>query len=250
MNGKLRVVLVGLLVPVVAAGLLLSWPGTETSSPKSPNAPAPPVPSPPIPAEPALPESTPPEPTLPEPASEAGISNVNLQLVSHRRARHVSRRRPTVVRKVIRTQATRAGGNGGRRVVRRQVVRRVVAPRPVVRRVVAPRPVVRRVVAPRPALIRRPACQGRATASQLRVTSTAYALRGTMANGERVHEGAVAMNCIPFGTRYRVLDGPRAGALLTVKDRIGHGSDFDIWMPTRSVALTYGRQLITVHRVP
>ncbi len=71
-----------------------------------------------------------------------------------------------------------------------------------------------------------------------------------MANGQYVHDGAVAMNCVPFGTRYLVLDGPRAGGTFTVKDRIGHGSDFDIWMASRSAAIAYGRRAVTIRLLP
>ena len=83
----------------------------------------------------------------------------------------------------------------------------------------------------------------------MRVKSTAYSLRGRMANGERVHDGAAAMNCVPFGTRYRVLEGPLAGKVFTVKDRVGRGSQFDVWMSNRASARAYGRRSIAVERV-
>lgn len=70
-----------------------------------------------------------------------------------------------------------------------------------------------------------------------------------MANGEYVHDGAVAMNGVPFGTRYRVLDGPMAGRVFTVKDRIGHSSEFDIWMESCNAALNYGRRTIHIEKV-
>lgn len=79
------------------------------------------------------------------------------------------------------------------------------------------------------------------------VNSTCYNLRGTMASGKRVYAGAVAMNGVPFGTRYEVLSGPAAGRVLTVEDRIGHGSQFDIWMS--SGCSSYGRRQITIRRV-
>lgn len=82
------------------------------------------------------------------------------------------------------------------------------------------------------------------------VSSTAYCLTGTMANGQRVYRGAVAMNGVPFGTRYRIIDGPLAGQVLTVADRIGHSSQFDIAMPGDcAAARRYGRRTITVEHV-
>lgn len=81
----------------------------------------------------------------------------------------------------------------------------------------------------------------------LRVTSTAYCLTGTMANGQRVFAGAVAMNGQPFGSRWRVVD---TGAEYVVADRIGHGSQFDIAMPGDcAAAIRYGRRTVTIERV-
>lgn len=83
----------------------------------------------------------------------------------------------------------------------------------------------------------------------LTVTSTAYCLTGTMANGQAVYDGAVAMNGVPLGAQYEVLSGPYAGSVLTVADRIGHGSSFDIAMPGRcDDAIAYGRRTIQVRR--
>lgn len=82
------------------------------------------------------------------------------------------------------------------------------------------------------------------------VESTAYCLTGQMANGDLVHDGAVAMNGVPFGARWRILSGPFSGRVLTVKDRIGHSSDFDVAMPGRcDEALGYGRRSIEIERV-
>lgn len=82
------------------------------------------------------------------------------------------------------------------------------------------------------------------------VSSTAYCLTGTMANGQRVYAGAVAMNGEPFGSRWLVHTGPLAGQTLTVADRIGHSSAFDIAMPADCpAAIRYGRRQITIERV-
>lgn len=83
-----------------------------------------------------------------------------------------------------------------------------------------------------------------------RVSSTAYCLTGTMASGRRVYWGAAAMNGTPLGSRYQVLDGPRAGETLTVEDRIGHGSAFDIAYPGDCRGATnYGRRTISIRPV-
>ncbi|MGQ0680371.1 MAG: hypothetical protein ACT4OM_12080 [Actinomycetota bacterium] len=83
-----------------------------------------------------------------------------------------------------------------------------------------------------------------------RVSSTAYCLTGTMASGRRVYHGAVAMNGTPIGSRYQVLDGPRAGETFVVEDRIGHGSGFDIAYPGDCRgANNYGRRTIAIRQV-
>lgn len=78
------------------------------------------------------------------------------------------------------------------------------------------------------------------------VSSTAYCLRGTMANGQQVHAGAVAMNGVPFGSRWRVVE---TGAVYVVADRIGHSSEFDVWMASCADARRYGRRQVTVERI-
>lgn len=84
----------------------------------------------------------------------------------------------------------------------------------------------------------------------LRVHSTAYCLSGRMANGQYAHRGAAAMNGVPLGTRFRVMTGPLRGKILTVKDRVGHGSEFDVAMPNNcSSARRYGRRTVNLRRV-
>lgn len=80
-----------------------------------------------------------------------------------------------------------------------------------------------------------------------RVSSTAYCLTGTMANGQRAARGYVAMNGVPMGSRWQVVE---TGATYTVGDRIGHSSQFDIAMPGDcAAARAYGRRTIHVRRV-
>lgn len=82
------------------------------------------------------------------------------------------------------------------------------------------------------------------------VDSTAYCLTGTMASGKKVYEGAAAMNDVPLGSRYRVLDGPRAGEIFIIEDRIGHSSEFDIAYPGDcDAAIQYGRRLVRIQLI-
>lgn len=80
------------------------------------------------------------------------------------------------------------------------------------------------------------------------VSSTAYDDWGLMASGNYVYDGAVACNFLPLGTRTLVLSGSYAGRVLVVEDRIGWGSEYDIWMATG--ALQYGRQQIMIQLLP
>ena len=72
---------------------------------------------------------------------------------------------------------------------------------------------------------------------------SAYSTTGTMANGEWTHDGAVAADHLPFGTKVLI-----NGRVYTVKDRFGGGysNAFDIWMPSYDEAIEFGRQYITV----
>lgn len=85
---------------------------------------------------------------------------------------------------------------------------------------------------------------------RLRVHSTAYCLNGRMANGQSAHSGAAAMNNVPLGTKFKVMTGPLKGEVLTVKDRIGYGSEFDVAMPNSCTsARRYGRRTVNIQRV-
>jgi len=86
-----------------------------------------------------------------------------------------------------------------------------------------------------------------ATARTMRVTSTAYCLRGTMANGRGVHYGAVAMNILPLGKRIRVNRSPFGRHLrFRVEDRIGWGTQLDFWVPSCGMAYAWGRRTVRV----
>lgn len=63
-----------------------------------------------------------------------------------------------------------------------------------------------------------------------------------MANGEKVHVGAVANNLLPLGTRVRI-----GGNEYVVKDRTGlHDFVFDIYMDTLEECNQFGRQYMDV----
>ena len=86
--------------------------------------------------------------------------------------------------------------------------------------------------------------------NRLRVESTAYCLEGRMANGQSAHSGAAAMNDVPLGTKFKMMTGPLRGEVLTVKDRVGNGSEFDVAMPDNcSAAYRYGRRTVNIQRV-
>ncbi len=110
----------------------------------------------------------------------------------------------------------------------------------------APAPAPVKAETPPPA----PAPQPAATGPVRRVNSTAYCLTGRMASGRNTYWGAAAMNGVPLGSRYRVLDGPRAGQTMVIEDRIGHSSGFDIAYPGNcGAARNYGRRTISIQKV-
>jgi hypothetical protein len=79
------------------------------------------------------------------------------------------------------------------------------------------------------------------------VLSTAYCLTGRMASGKPVYDGAAAMNGVPLGSKFKVLDGPRSGEVLTVEDRLPKRGGFDIAYPGKcGQAAQYGRRSIRI----
>lgn len=79
------------------------------------------------------------------------------------------------------------------------------------------------------------------------VVSTAYCHTGRMASGKQTYDGAVAMNGVRFGTKYRILRGPLEGKVVTVEDRHRPGStEFDFWMRRCDAAIRYGRRVIQI----
>jgi hypothetical protein len=62
-----------------------------------------------------------------------------------------------------------------------------------------------------------------------------------MADGTYTRPGSVAHNGYALGTRLTI-----NGQQYVVRDRIGHGSSLDIWMPTCSAAVQWGRRTVKV----
>jgi 3D (Asp-Asp-Asp) domain-containing protein len=82
------------------------------------------------------------------------------------------------------------------------------------------------------------------------VVSTAYSYGcgggWITASGTAVAVGIVAMNALPLGSTIHIVSGPFAGAVETVMDRIGWGSELDFWLPSCWEARQYGRQWIEI----
>jgi 3D (Asp-Asp-Asp) domain-containing protein len=89
------------------------------------------------------------------------------------------------------------------------------------------------------------------TLAAIAVASTNYSPCSSgqiMADGSRVRFGSVAMNMLPLGTRIYLRPGLYGRHRFTVRDRIGWGSQLDIWTPSCGGAVRYGRrtQRVTV----
>lgn len=69
----------------------------------------------------------------------------------------------------------------------------------------------------------------------------AYTPSDTMANGERVHVGAVASYDLPLGTKVRI-----NGNIYTVKDRCGIPNTIDIYMNSKQECLRFGKKYMEV----
>lgn len=76
---------------------------------------------------------------------------------------------------------------------------------------------------------------------------TCYSLRGTMANGQYVHFGAVASNRLRLGTRIKLINRSFYGRRkFTVKDTGGALWDghLDFWHPSTSACYAWGRRIV------
>lgn len=68
-----------------------------------------------------------------------------------------------------------------------------------------------------------------------------YTPSDTMANGEKVHVGAVASYDLPLGTKVRI-----NGVVYTVKDRCGVPDTLDIYMNSKQECMRFGRRYMQV----
>lgn len=92
------------------------------------------------------------------------------------------------------------------------------------------------------------ASQADARPDSRKVVSTAYCLRGTMADGTYTRRRSVASNQFPLGTRLYVKPSPTGMRHFVVRDRIGHGTELDFWTPTCAQAIRWGRRTVLVRR--
>ena len=69
----------------------------------------------------------------------------------------------------------------------------------------------------------------------------AYTPSDTMANGEKVHVGAVASYDLPLGTKVRI-----NGVVYTVKDRCGVPNTIDIYMNSKQECMSFGKKYMEV----
>jgi hypothetical protein len=81
------------------------------------------------------------------------------------------------------------------------------------------------------------------------VSSTGYCIDGTTASGAPAGPGHAAMNAVPFGSRWVAHDGPFAGTVYEITDRVAGTSEFDIWFESCDDAFRYGRRTITIEQV-
>ena len=92
-----------------------------------------------------------------------------------------------------------------------------------------------------------PAVETEASSPSVAFTATAYSLRGRTASGKTVARGLIAADrrILPLGTRVRLEAGSYSGEY-TVADTGGavRGRKIDIWMPSTSEAMRFGRRSI------
>jgi 3D (Asp-Asp-Asp) domain-containing protein len=80
----------------------------------------------------------------------------------------------------------------------------------------------------------------------VRSGSTAYCLNGTMADGTQTRAGSVAHNGYRLGTKLTISPSPTGRRFFVVRDRIGYGTELDIWTSTCGAARAWGRRGVVV----
>jgi 3D (Asp-Asp-Asp) domain-containing protein len=89
-----------------------------------------------------------------------------------------------------------------------------------------------------------------AKARTMTMRATAYTGHGRTASGKQARRGMVAADrrVLPLGTKVRVKNAGRYSGVYHVEDTGGkiRGRKIDIYMPTRSAAMDFGRQTVRV----
>jgi 3D (Asp-Asp-Asp) domain-containing protein len=68
-----------------------------------------------------------------------------------------------------------------------------------------------------------------------------------MADGTRTRLRSVANNFLPLGSKIKITSkhpGPYGLRIFYVRDRIGHGSQLDFWVPSCRYGINWGRRTI------
>ena len=86
------------------------------------------------------------------------------------------------------------------------------------------------------------------TAGAMLASSTSYCLNGTMSDGTWTRWGSAASNHYALGTRIQIDRAFYGRRRFTVRDRIGWGSDLDLWAPSCGMSLGWGRRTVRVRR--
>ena len=87
----------------------------------------------------------------------------------------------------------------------------------------------------------------------VQATSYSPCSSGTItASGQHVRLGIVAMNTVPLGTRIEISPPAFGRSTFTVEDRIGSGTQLDVYSPNCQAAVQFGRRLehVRVTRQP
>lgn len=77
------------------------------------------------------------------------------------------------------------------------------------------------------------------------VSSTAYCEHGLTASGAQTHPGVAASNRHPLGTKIRLSRPAFGRRVFVIRDRIGYGSELDLWTGNCGTALAWGRRTVT-----
>jgi 3D (Asp-Asp-Asp) domain-containing protein len=78
------------------------------------------------------------------------------------------------------------------------------------------------------------------------VIATSYCLHGTMADGTYTRSGSAANNFLPLGTKITTSLPFMGIRHWVVRDRIGWGTQLDLWAPTCRNSFIFGRRRIQI----